>query len=453
MTRTLPRLRPGRTAILAMGLILAFPSRPAAHEVPADVTVLTFVKPEGQRIRLLVRVPLASMRDVIFPTRGPGYLDLEATRPLLPDLVTVWVAEFVRLVEGDTPLGDERIVSTRISLPSDRSFDGYEEALAHISGPPLPDDTDLVVEQAMLDVLLEVPIRSEHSRFSIEPQWAHLGLSTVTVLRFLPPDRGERIFRYDGNPGLVRLDPRWHQAALGFLRLGIAHILQGLDHLLFLLCLVIPFRRLRGLVPIVTAFTVAHSITLVAAATGLAPRGLWFPPLVETLIALSIVWMALENIVGARLRRRWLMAFAFGLVHGFGFSFFLQESFQFAGSHLITALLAFNVGVELGQLLMVALAVPLLTWLFRRVVPERAGAIVLSALVAHTAWHWMIDRGTTLWQYDFRWPVLDLALLAVAMRWLILVLVAGGALWLLYGFFDRWAEGARPDSATADAAG
>lgn len=147
------------------------------------------------------------------------------------------------------------------------------------------------------------------------------------------------------------------------------------------------------------------------------------------------------------------MAFAFGLVHGFGFSFFLQESFQFAGSHLITALLAFNVGVELGQLLMVALAVPLLTWLFRRVVPERAGAIVLSALVAHTAWHWMIDRGTTLWQYDFRWPVLDLALLAVAMRWLILVLVAGGALWLLYGFFDRWAEGARPDSATADAAG
>jgi hypothetical protein len=205
---------------------------------------------------------------------------------------------------------------------------------------------------------------------------------------------------------------------------------------------VIPFRRLRGLVPIVTAFTVAHSITLVAAAMGLAPRGLWFPPLVETLIALSIVWMALENIVGARLDRRWLMAFAFGLVHGFGFSFFLQGTLQFAGSHLLTALLIFNLGVELGQLIVVVLTVPVLDWLFRKV-PERAGAIVLSALVAHTAWHWMIDRGSALVQYDFRWPVLNLALLAAAMRWVILLLVAAGALWILYGLFERWAARAR----------
>ncbi|HIG16397.1 MAG TPA: hypothetical protein EYQ31_03375, partial [Candidatus Handelsmanbacteria bacterium] len=76
-------------------------------------------------------------------------------------------------------------------------------------------------------------------------------------------------------------------------------ILDGLDHLLFLLCLVVPFRRFRALVPIVTGFTVAHSVTLIASAYGLAPNALWFPPLVETLIALSIVYMAFENIIGA----------------------------------------------------------------------------------------------------------------------------------------------------------
>ena len=134
----------------------------------------------------------------------------------------------------------------------------------------------------------------------------------------------------------MRLDPRWHQAALRFVESGFLHILEGIDHLLFLLCLVIPFRRFGTLVLIVTSFTVAHSITLIAAAYGFGPDALWFPPLVETLIAISIVYMALENIVGSNVRRRWIIAFAFGLVHGFGFSFALRETLQFAGSHLLT---------------------------------------------------------------------------------------------------------------------
>ena len=95
----------------------------------------------------------------------------------------------------------------------------------------------------------------------------------------------------------MQLDPSWRQAALQFVKLGFRHILDGTDHLLFLLCLVIPFRRFRSLVAVVTAFTVAHSITLIASAYNLAPDALWFPPLIETLIATSIVYMALENIV------------------------------------------------------------------------------------------------------------------------------------------------------------
>ena len=92
-------------------------------------------------------------------------------------------------------------------------------------------------------------------------------------------------------------------------------------------------------------------MTLIASAYGMAPDSLWFPPLIETLIAISIVYMAFENIVGAKLQRRWVVTFAFGLVHGFGFSFLLRERLQFAGDHLVASLLAFNVGVEIGQLL------------------------------------------------------------------------------------------------------
>ncbi len=189
------------------------------------------------------------------------------------------------------------------------------------------------------------------------------------------------------------LDPRWFQAAWRFVVDGFFHILGGVDHLLFLLCLVIPFRRIAALVPIVTSFTIAHSITLIASAYDMAPGALWFPALVETLIAASIVYMALENIISPALRRRWMITFGFGLVHGFGFSFALRDSLQFAGNHLLTSLLSFNVGVEIGQLVVLVLVVPALDLLFRYGVAERIGTIVLSALVAHTGWHWMTERG------------------------------------------------------------
>jgi len=286
-------------------------------------------------------------------------------------------------------------------------------------------------------MLLEYPIESDLSPFAIRPGLAHLGLRTTTVLRFLPRGRPERAFQYVGDPGVVRLDPRWHQAALSFVRLGFLHILEGIDHLLFVVCLVIPFRRLRPLIAIVTSFTVAHSITLIASALGLAPGALWFPTLVETLIAVSILYTAIENVIGARLERRWLVAFGFGLVHGFGFSFALRESLQFAGSHLVTSLLTFNVGVELGQIVVLLVSVPVLELLFRRVLPERLGTILLSALVAHTAWHWMAERWSSLRQYQVQWPALDLALAAGVIRVVMVGLVLAGVAWALNALVGR----------------
>src|SRR3981189_2417454 len=113
-----------------------------------------------------------------------------------------------------------------------------------------------------------------------------------------------RGFELSGEAGLVRLDPRWHQAALRFVEAGFFHILDGTDHLLFLLCLVIPFRRFRSLIKVVTAFTIAHSITLIASAYNLGPNALWFPPLIETLIAISILYMAIAHALATNLGRR-----------------------------------------------------------------------------------------------------------------------------------------------------
>ena len=422
-------MRLGWSAFLTAPLLLV-PARAVAHEIPSSVMVLAFVKPETHRLRVILRVPLEAMRDVDFPLRGPGYLDIQRAAPLLTNAARVWLAGYLSVYEGDAPLGGATITAARVSLPSDRSFATYEQALAHLSAAPLDSSTDLYWKQALLDVLIEYPISSPQSRFSIDPALARLGVRTTTVLRFLPPNGAERAFEYVGDPGLVRLDPRWHQAALRFVSLGFHHILDGIDHLLFIFCLVIPFRRLRPLIAIVTSFTVAHCLTLVASVLGFAPDALWFPPLIEVLIALSILYMALENIVGPKLERRWLVAFGFGLVHGFGFSFALRESLQFAGSHLATSLLAFNVGVELGQILVLVLAIPVLSYVFGHVVAERMGTIILSAFVAHTAWHWMLDRGSALRQYHVEWPTLDAVWLLGATRtfMLLLIVVALGCL-------------------------
>ena len=431
--------RLGRTAVLIAGLFSAGPSRTEAHEIPARVTVLSFVRPEAGTLRVLIRVPLAAMRDIQFPVRGPGYLDLARSGAVLEDAARLWVAGSLEFREEDRILENPRIAATRVSLPSDRSFESYELALARVTGAPLPDETELVWQQGLFDILLEYPIESAQGNFSIRPSLARLGLTTTTVLRYLPPGQGERAYQFSGDPGIVRLDPRWHHTALRFVKLGLLHILDGIDHLLFLLCLVIPFRKFRPLIAVVTSFTVAHSITLIASTLGLAPAALWFAPLIETLIALSILYMAFENIVGARLERRWMLAFAFGLVHGFAFSFFLRDSLQFAGANLATSLLAFNVGVELGQVAVVALAVPILGWLFRRV-PERIGTMVVSAVVAHSAWHWMAERWATLRQYRFEWPALDTVLLGDVMRVLMLALIVAGAGWLMLGLARRLAQ-------------
>jgi len=430
----------GRLVIVVfVGCALLAPSRAGSHEFALESTMTAFVKIDSREAHLVVRVPLHLLRSARFPLNGRE-IDFTQLDAALQRALTD-IARHVTLWEDDRLLSQSSTIG-RLSLPSDRSFDRYADAVRHVA-EPVDQRMAIYTDQGFVDAHFSYAISSPDSRFAIQTTLApELKEYLKLAMRYLPLDGSSRALLITSRMGKVFLNPSWYRAAAGFVLLGVAHILSGLDHLLFLLCLIIPFRRLRQVVPIVTAFTVAHSFTLLGSAYHLAPERAWFPPFVETAIAASIVFMALENIVGADLRRRWLITGLFGLVHGFGFSYGLQQNLQFAGKHLLVSLFSFNVGIELGQIAVLAVMLPALALLFRVVRIERLGVIVLSALVAHTGWHWMIERGEVLWKVP--WPRLDAAALVTLARWLIGALLAAFVFRLLAkragALFSRRAE-------------
>jgi hydrogenase/urease accessory protein HupE len=183
--------------------------------------------------------------------------------------------------------------------------------------------------------------------------------------------------------------PAPHAGAPQLFRMGIEHILTGYDHLLFLLGLVLIAPRVRSLLPVVTAFTVAHSITL-----GVAVLGLWTPPssIVEPAIALSIVYVGVENVLSSgSVGKRWRITFPFGLIHGFGFASALRE-LALPRQAVPVALLSFNLGVEAGQLVVLAAMIPLVVLARRARWIEGARASVPSLGVAAIGAVWFVAR-------------------------------------------------------------
>jgi hydrogenase/urease accessory protein HupE len=215
-----------------------------------------------------------------------------------------------------------------------------------------------------------------------------------------------RIERQDGTSQVERLLPQSPQftvlAATGtaevawsYLVLGVEHILGGIDHLLFVLALLLIVRGGRRILMTITGFTVAHSITLVCATLG------WMQvpgPPVEAMIALSIVFVAAEIIRGLRgrpgltARAPWIVAFSFGLLHGFGFAGALAQV-GLPQKAVPLALVTFNVGVEVGQLMFVALAVGVRTALSRLRAPKSAWmSFATPYAIGCAAMFWMIER-------------------------------------------------------------
>jgi HupE / UreJ protein len=403
-----------------------------AHDLPLDRMMNGFVKIEPKQADFVVRVPLDLLLGVPFPLTGDHY-NIAASKPAV-DTVLKALAATLELWEGNVQLMPSSATGQLAPLV-DRSFEDYDRAVAQMA-EPVAADTVIAFQQGYFDARFVYPISSPKSVFSIETTvGADLGDYVRLTIRYIPLGETARAMMITSASGRVALDPAWYQASIGFVKLGIGHILSGIDHLLFLLCLVIPFRRILSLVPVITAFTVGHSVTLIGTAYNIAPVGAWFPPFIEMAIAVSIVYMALENIVGASLRRRWIIAGLFGLVHGFGFADILREQLQFAGSNLLVSLLSFNIGIEIGQLAVLCVFVPALALLFRGAMAGRMGIIVVSALVAHTAWHWMLDRADVLWRTP--WPPITVPGLMVLAQWIIAVGVAVGVAKLLAKWIER----------------
>ncbi len=203
---------------------------------------------------------------------------------------------------------------------------------------------------------------------------------------------------------LVLAAPNRLRQFVEYLQHGMRHIWLGFDHVLFLLSLLLPAVLVRngmawqpaaGLKPalwdvlkVVTAFTLAHSITLTLAALNVIALP---SRLVESAIAVSVVLAALNNIYPVVSERRWVLAFVFGLIHGFGFASVLADLGLPRGT-LLSALVAFNLGVEAGQITIVALLLPLAWWLRRSWVYRRLTLYGGSAVVAMLALAWLIER-------------------------------------------------------------
>jgi len=414
----------GLAALLALALALTGPPA-AAHDLPVNRMMNAFVKIAPAQADLVVRVPLDLLRGIPFPLKGGDY-DLAAAGPPT-ELALIFLTDGFVLLENGTRLTPSRSAG-RLSPPADRSFEDFATAAALADRPPDP-AAGIPYDKGYLDVHFTYPITSPRSVFRIQTQIAaDLGSVALLTVRYLPLGEASRAMIISGGSEPASLNPAWYHAAGSFVVLGIEHILSGIDHLLFLFCLVIPFRRLRGLIAVITAFTLAHSVTLFASAFHLVPRGAWFPPFVELAIAASIVWMALENMVGVDLGRRWRITGLFGLVHGFGFSNALGQSLQFAGSHLLLSLFSFNVGIEIGQLGVLTVMLPALM-LLRRVAPERLGVLALSGAAAVVGGNWMWERWQVLRQVE--WPRWEGGTGGTAALWAALGVLACAAAWML----------------------
>ena len=272
-------------------------------------------------------------------------------------------------------------------------FARLAEAEAAIAGPVYPNEFEVTyVGDTVVDVELIYPtsggVTDYMLRSTLNPglpgqdETANLILDHATV----PP----LIFRVRGlmtRP--VKVSHSALEAAWTFVQEGVRHILEGMDHVLFVLCLTLGAATLGMLAWRVTGFTIGHSVTLTLGFVGHVPKGAWFIPMVETGIALSIIYAATVALTAGGHRMTTLVTALLGLLHGLGFSFVLSEILNLESPNLWQSLFAFNVGIEMGQLLIVLTVWPILLFIARRF-PGRSAlvrwSVALPCLFIATIW-------------------------------------------------------------------
>ncbi len=353
-----------------------------------------YLKPEQGRAHLLVRVPLVLLASFGLPKRGPGYLDLTRIEDRLQQAAAS-TGRQIELQEDGALLVPIKLTE-RISVLSDHSFASYATAQAHFESAPLPADTDLFWNQGFFDVDLEYPIQSDRGHFSISVNVApELGHRLKLKLQFLPVEGPAQSYKLPGYSGRIALDPRWYEAAWLFVRLGFVDGFAA-DRFVFLLALVAPFRQFRSLLAVVLVLAGMQALTSTAIAEEAVHDSPLLAGLFGTTLAAATVLLAIGNLAAPSLRRRWFIGAVVGGVSGLGLSHLLADALQFAGAHNFVSGMSFNVGMAVSLATSLLLALAGLRLLFARVLGPAVGLAVLSLILGHMAWHWMVDASHEL---------------------------------------------------------
>ena len=310
----------------------------------------------------------------------------------------------------------------RISLPSDRSFATYAEALARFDAPPLPASVDLFWNQGYFDVRIELALPSPETRLWVRANFtSELGKRIRVRLTHLRAGAPDRTVEFPGAADWVPLEPRVHEAAWYSLKGGFAES-WALDRFVFLLCLIAPFVHRRSLAVLVGVLTAMQGVTLTGAALGLSGDLRWLPGFAESGTALAILLLAVGNLAAPGFRVRWLLGALIGALWGFGIGTRLALLAPYVGDHAGMSIIAFNVGVALGEFAMFGLASLAIRLTYRILVGPAVGIVIVSMLAGHAAWHWMIDGGRLLAPIA---AVVPLAAIAMVSIWMLPALAAG----------------------------
>jgi len=412
----------------------------ASRPIPDVVNIKAFVHLKNGSLDLLVRVPLAAVKDIQFPTRGEaGYLDLEALASMLPGAADHWIAGGFEVFDHGEPVSRPEVDQPRISTNADQSFDSYQSAIDHLAAPPVAATENLFLDQVWFDMRLRYRLASEQPLIALDPNVAGWAVRVSTDLKIVDSSGQVRSVVFEGNPGRIYLAPRWTDAGRQFLDRGTRFVRTTAPLLLLLFCLVLPFRQYRPAIPPVVAFVSTFLAGLLASTLGPTVETVWFPPVLATLEAVSILLAAFANIADqVTPHRRAVFACCAGLIFGAATSLDLARALQFGGSHPLVSVLAFGAGAAATLVAAAAIMIPVMSSLFSRARTERIERIIVSALAADTAWGWFTDQ----WNQLAKIPVgvvFDVGAAALVLRVLAGLVLLGGALW----FLNEWLKSNR----------
>ena len=324
-------------------------------------------------------------------TDGLALLAKQGLKLSVDEQEVIAKAEAVRIYKNGTQPDFATLDDAKNAFQKEPSFETFEQ--------------EVYVGDTTVDVLLRYTSESAVYQYALsstlDPGLPDQDETANLILDYSPG--GVQVFRARGllhEPIVVTRSA--FDAVVTFIKEGVKHILEGLDHVLFVICLVLGAMHLRPLLWRVTGFTIGHSITLSIGFFGFVPTAAWFVPAVEMGIALSIIYVAVVAVVPVlqQSKNEWTVVAVTGLIgllHGLGFSFVLQNILQVTSPNIWQSLLAFNIGVELGQVLIVIVAV--LVFYLIGLLGDGAAKInryIVASICAFTAFYWVIERGSNM---------------------------------------------------------